>query len=118
MPGPWLRLLAVASTVGVAAVVATGASGLAHDVVAHCARLPHRNRRPLLAASGSAFVPFSLAGLSALAGAPMALHIALGAAALVATAVGAVVCVRGGESVPRTSWRDYLTLTKPRIMML
>jgi protoheme IX farnesyltransferase len=127
-PGPWLRLLAVASTVGVAAVVATGEWGLAHDVVANitlvllaavvlCARLAHGNRRTLLVASGSAFVLFSLAGLSALAGAPMALHIGLGAAALVATAVGAVVCFRG-EPVPRASWRDYLTLTKPRIMVL
>ena len=128
-PGPWLRLLAVASTVGVAAVVATGEWGLAHDVVANitlvllaavvlCARLAHQNRPTLLIASGSAFVLFSFAGLSALAGAPMALHIALGAVALVATAVGAVVCFRGGEPVPRASWRDYLTLTKPRIMVL
>src|SRR6185503_12756787 len=76
------------------------------------------NRRTLLVASGSAFVLFSLAGLSALAGAPVAVHIALGAAALVAAAVAAAVCVRGGEPVPRASWRDYLTLTKPRIMVL
>src|SRR5262249_8693510 len=34
-PGPWLRLLAIASTVGVASVVATGEWGLAHDVVAN-----------------------------------------------------------------------------------
>ena len=34
-PGPWLRLLALASTAGVAAVVATGEWGLAHDVVAN-----------------------------------------------------------------------------------
>jgi len=128
-PGPWLRLLAIASTVGVAAVVATGEWGLAHDVVANitlvllaavvvCARLAYRNRRTLLVASGSAFVLFSLAGLSALAGAPVAVHVALGAAALVAAAVAAAVCVRGGEPVPRASWRDYLTLTKPRIMVL
>ena len=80
-PGPWLRLLAIASTAGVAAVVATGEWGLAHDVVANitlvllaavvlCARLAHRNRRTLLSASGSAFLLFALAGLSALVGAP------------------------------------------------
>ena len=80
-PGPWLRLLAIASTAGVAAVVATGEWGLAHDVVANvtlvllaavvlCARLAHRNRRTLLVASGSAFGLFALAGISALAGAP------------------------------------------------
>ena len=99
-PGPWLRLLALASTAGVAAVVATGEWGLAHDVVANitlvllaavvlCARFAHRNRRTLLVASGSAFGLFALAGLSALAGAPTAVHLTLGAAALVASAVAA-----------------------------
>src|SRR6186713_3319926 len=128
-PGPWLRLLAIASTAGVAAVVATGEWGLAHDVVANitlvllaavvlCARFAHRNRRTLLVASGSAFCLFALAGLSALAGAPTAVHLTLGAAALVASAVAAAVCARGGEPVPRAAWRDYLTLTKPRIMVL
>jgi protoheme IX farnesyltransferase len=128
-PGPWLRLLAFASTAGVAAVVATGEWGLAHDVVANitlvllaavvlCARFAHRNRRTLLVASGSAFCLFALAGLSALAGAPTAVHLTLGAAALVASAVAAAVCARGGEPVPRAAWRDYLTLTKPRIMVL
>ena len=128
-PGPWLRLLSIASTAGVAAVVATGEWGLAHDVVANitlallaavvlCARLAYRNRRTLLIASGSAFALFALAGLSALLGAPTALHLTLGAAALVAATVAAAVCARGGEPVPRASWRDYLTLTKPRIMVL
>src|SRR6185503_8813589 len=28
------------------------------------------------------------------------------------------ICARGGQPVPRGSWRDYLTLTKPRIMVL
>src|SRR3954464_2720957 len=128
-PGPWLRLLAIASTAGVAAVVATGGWGLAHDVVANitlvllaavvlCARFAHRNRSTLLVAAGSAFCLFALAGLWALAGAPTAVHLTLGAVALVASAVAAAVCARGGEPVPRASWRDYLTLTKPRIMVL
>jgi protoheme IX farnesyltransferase len=128
-PGPWLRLLSVASTAGVAAVVATGEWGLAHDIVANitlvllaavvlCARLAHRNRRALLVASGSAFGLFALAGISALAGAPTAVHLTLGAAALVAAVVAAAVCMRDGEPVPRADWRDYLTLTKPRIMVL
>ena len=128
-PGPWLRLLAIASAAGVAVVVATGEWGLAHDVVANitlallaavvlCARLAHKNRRTLLVASGSALGLFALAGASALLGAPVAVHFSLGAAALVAACVAAAVCVRGGEPVPRASWRDYLTLTKPRIMVL
>jgi protoheme IX farnesyltransferase len=128
-PGPWLRLLALASTIGVAAVVATGEWGLAHDLFANVtlvllaavvlsARLAHRNRRTLLAASGSAFGLFALAGLSALAGAPSALHLALGALALAGSAVSTAILFRGGEPVPRGAWRDYLTLTKPRIMVL
>jgi protoheme IX farnesyltransferase len=128
-PGPWLRLLAIASTAGVAAVVATGEWGLAHDVVANVtlallaavvlsARLAHRHRQTLLSASGTAFVLFGLAGLSALAGAPVAVHFSLGAAALAASAVAAVVVARGGAPLPRAAWRDYLTLTKPRIMVL
>src|SRR3954469_13889513 len=128
-PGPWLRLLALASTAGVATVVATGEWGLAHDVVANitlvllaavvlCARLAHRNRKTLLVASGSALGLFALAGLSALAGAPVAVHFTLGAAALVAAVLATAVCGRAGEPVPRASWHDYLTLTKPRIMVL
>jgi protoheme IX farnesyltransferase len=128
-PGPWLRLLSIASATGVAVVVATGEWGLAHDVVANitlallaavvlCARFAHRNRRTLLVASSTALGLFALAGLSALAGAPVALHLTLGAAALVASCVAAAVCARGGEPAPRVSWRDYLTLTKPRIMVL
>jgi heme o synthase len=128
-PGPWLRLLAIAATAGVAAVVATGEWGLAHDVVANVtlallagvvltARLAHRHRRTLVAASGTAFALFALAGASALAGAPAGLHLSLGAAALVAAALAAAVCARGGAPVPRGAWRDYLTLTKPRIMVL
>jgi protoheme IX farnesyltransferase len=128
-PGPWLRLLSIASATGVAVVVATGEWGLAHDVVANitlallaavvlCARFAHRNRRTLLVASSTALGLFALAGLSALAGAPVALHLTLGAAALVASCVAAAVCARGGEPAPRVSWRDYLTVTKPRIMVL
>jgi protoheme IX farnesyltransferase len=128
-PGPWLRLLSIASAAGVAVVVGTGEWGLAHDVVANitlallaavvlCARLAHRNRRTLLVASSTALGLFALAGLSALADAPVGLHLTLGAAALVASCVAAAVGARSGEPVPRASWRDYLTLTKPRIMVL
>src|SRR5262245_60573669 len=113
-PGPWLRLLSIASAAGVAAVVATGEWGLAHDVVANvtlvllaavvlCARLAYRNRRTLLTASGSAFLLFALAGLSALVGAPTAVHLGLGAASLVAAVVAAAVCARGGEPAPRAA---------------
>jgi protoheme IX farnesyltransferase len=128
-PGPWLRLTAVAATAGVAAVVATGQWGLAHDVAAHVTvallaatllttRLAHPDRHDLLAAAAAAFLLFSLAGLAALADAPAWLHVALGAVALAAGAVSAALAFRGGTPVAAGSLRDYVTLTKPRIMVL
>ena len=128
-PGPWLRLTAIAATVGVAVVVATGSWGLAHDVAAHVtlallaatalmARLAHPDRPELLWTAAGSFIFFGAAGLAALAGAQTWLHVALGAGALTAAAVCAGVASRGGRPVPRASWRDYVTLTKPRIMAL
>jgi protoheme IX farnesyltransferase len=128
-PGPWLRLTAIAATAGVAVVVATGSWGLAHDVAANVtlallaataltARLAHADRPGLLWAAAAAFFLFAGAGLAALAGAPSGIHVALGAAALATAAVCAAIAFRGGMPVPRASWRDYLTLTKPRIMVL
>ena len=128
-PGPWLRLTAIAGTAGVAAVVATGSWGLAHDVAAHvtlallaatalAARLAHPDRPELLWSAAASFFLFAAAGLAALAEAPTWLHVALGGAALVAATVSAAVAFRGGSPVPRASWRDYVTLTKPRIMVL
>jgi hypothetical protein len=128
-PGPWLRLTALAGTAGVAVVVATGAWGLAHDVAAHItlallaatvltARLAHPDRPDLLASAATSFFLFSGAGLAALAGAPAWIHVTLGAAALAAASVATAISVRGGTPVPAGSWRDYLTLTKPRIMVL
>jgi protoheme IX farnesyltransferase len=128
-PGPWLRLTAIAAAAGVAVVVATGSWGLAHDVAANVtlallaataltARLAHPDRPTLLGSAAASFVLFSVAGLAALAGAPSWLHIALGGAALTAAVVCSAIAFRGGMPVPHASWRDYLTLTKPRIMVL
>jgi heme o synthase len=128
-PGPWLRLTAIAAGAGVAVVVATGSWGLAHDVAANVtlallaataltARLAHPDRPTLLGSAAASFVLFSAAGLAALAGAPSWLHIALGGAALTAAVVCSAIAFRGGMPVPQASWRDYLTLTKPRIMVL
>jgi heme o synthase len=113
----------------VAAVVATGRWGLAHDLAAHVtlallagvgltAWLAHRDRPALLGAALAAFALFSLAGISALAGAPAGAHVAFGALALAAAGVSAAALFRGGASAPAGSWRDYVTLTKPRIMVL
>ena len=128
-PGPWLRLLSLASVAGVALVVATGAWALAHDVTAHVtlallfavalgARLAHPDRRDLFASALAAFVLFAAAGVAGLLEAPAVVHLTLGALALAAAAVSAAAAFRGGASAPRGSWRDYVTLTKPRIMVL
>jgi protoheme IX farnesyltransferase len=128
-PGPWLRLTAVAGVAGVAVVVATGSWGLAHDVASHvtlallaatalATRLAHPDRPELLASAAASFFLFAGAGLAALADAPSWLHVALGAAALAAAVLCTAIAFRGGRPVPRASWRDYVTLTKPRIMVL
>jgi heme o synthase len=124
--GPWLRLTTLAATAGVTAVVATGQWGLAHDVSAHVtvallaavvltARLAYPT---LLVPAAGAFVLFGLAGISALAEAPAGLHLALGGLALAAAAVAAALAFRRGAPAAAGSWRDYITLTKPRIMVL
>ncbi len=139
--GPWLRLIALAAAAGVALVVVTGDWAFGHDVAAHAtfallagvtlaARFAHPDRPSLFAAAASALAAFALAGLSALAGAPAVLHLALGAVSLAAASVLAVISFRrSGEPVASPSpslllgsgpaaWRDYVTLTKPRIMVL
>jgi heme o synthase len=124
--GPWLRLLSLLATGGVAFVVATGEWGLAHDVagrvtlalltaVALAARLAHPR---LVGRAFAAVLLFAAAGLAALAGAPPAVHLALGGLALAAAALAAAAAFRRGAPIARAAWRDYVTLTKPRIMSL
>jgi heme o synthase len=110
-------------------VVGTGEWALAHDVAAHVtlallaglvltARLAHPGRPTLGVLAASAFVLFSGAGIAALAEAPAPLHLALGALALAAISLAAVAALRGSAPSSRSAWRDYVTLTKPRIMVL
>ena len=128
-PGPWYRLLSLAAVAGVAVVVGSGEWAFAHDVAAHAtlallvgviiaSRLAHPGRWDLLALPAASLVFFADAGLAALAGAPGGVHVALGAVSLTAAALAAVASFRGGEKAPRGAWRDYVTLTKPRIMVL
>jgi len=122
-PGPWLRLTAVFAGLATLLAVVSGAAslGAAHRVLAALALPPllalvvaavlvHRR---LLVPSVSALVLF---GIAALVTAPV-LHLALAAVAFAATLVLAASTYRG-EPAPRASWRDYVTLTKPRIMSL
>ena len=122
-PGPWLRLTALSAAGACCAAVVSGAMqlGAAHRVLAAVALPPlcalaaaawvaHRR---LLTPSVTALALFLAAAL--VIGRPA--HLSLAALALAAALVAVVGCFRG-EPVPRASIRDYVTLTKPRIMTL
>jgi heme o synthase len=120
-PGFWLQLAALAGVAGTVLAVASGAADVGHDVVSALA-VP-----PLAAVAVAAWwahrrllVP-SLLALS-LFGAAAALtsngvHVVLASAALAAAAVSTAQSFRGDRVSPGP-WRDYVTLTKPRIMSL
>ncbi len=122
--GPWLRATAVsAAAVSLLAVVsgATG-GGAAHRALAALALPPlcalvaaARVAHPgVLPGAGAALVLFL--ATAALPG-PPPLHVVLAAATLAASLVATVACFRGAP-VASGPWRDYVTLTKPRIMSL
>ncbi len=133
-PGPWLRLAALAGALATALVCAVAALhlGLAHRVlaaaalppllaVALAARISHpRLRRTAYAALGLFLAEVAAGGLTA-AGSPprwaVGLHVAVAAAALAAALVSAAAAFRQ-PAEGRVAWRDYLTLTKPRVMTL
>ena len=121
-PGPWLRLCGLLATAAAAATVASGSLGVVHRALAIVALPPlvalviaawtaHRELLPLTAAALGSFL---LAIGTWWAG---AVHIAAAAVALVVIAVTTARLFRG-EHVVAGSWRDYVTLTKPRIMSL
>jgi len=133
-PGPVLRLAIAAAAIATAAVVVSAALefGRGHWAAALVA-LPllvaavviARIAYPrLLAATAAALGLMLLAvatgGLVALvddARWAAALHVAAAGASLAASLVALVLSFRG-EPVPFGPWRDYVTLTKPRIMSL
>ena len=137
-PGPWLRLLAVAAAFATAVVVVTGEWARSHEAsvlvalallagVFVAARAGHAAQRALVAAAAVALVLFlvqiAVGALVALGGSAAwaeAVHVGLGAVSLAAAAVGAVLAFRDSSAVPagRARVRDYVTLTKPRIMSL
>ncbi len=122
-PGPWLRLTAVTAAAACCAAVVSGALslGAAHRVLAAIA-LP-----PLAALVAAAWVAHrrllgpALVALLAFLGAALVIskpaHLALAGLSL-ASALVLVVQTFRGEPVGRATWRDYVTLTKPRIMSL
>jgi heme o synthase len=122
-PGPWLRLSALVAAGGTVLAVASGAShpGAAHRLLAALVAPPlaalvvsawwaHRRLVPgALTASALFAAAAAFPGRDA--------HAGLAALSLAALAVVAVQSFRG-ERLARGSWRDYVTLTKPRIMSL
>jgi heme o synthase len=122
-PGPWLRLTALVAAGGTVLAVVSGAAhlGTTHRLLAAlvapplaallvCAWLAHRSLVPAVLGSAALF-----AAAAAMPG--RELHAVFAAFALAALLVVAVQSFRG-EHVEWGSWRDYVTLTKPRIMSL
>jgi protoheme IX farnesyltransferase len=133
-PGPWLRLAAFAGGIGSALAVASGALhlGVAHRVLVVIALPPlaalllagrfayPRLLRPAALAVALVIADSALGGVLAFDGSPgwaRGLHLAVAALAFAATLLVAAACYRG-EALPAGPWRDYVALTKPRIMTL
>jgi protoheme IX farnesyltransferase len=122
-PGPWLRLTALAASAATLLAVVSGAAGLgtAHRLLAALALPPLAallvaawfSYRQLLVPVLVATALFGVAALVTLRGA----HLALAGLAFAAT-LAVTALVHRPARVPFGSWRDYLTLTKPRIMTL
>jgi protoheme IX farnesyltransferase len=122
-PGPWLRLTALAAAGACGTAVLSGALhlGTAHRVLAAlvlpllCALLAAAwvAHRRLITPAAVALAAFLAAALVT----PRPAHLTLAAFAFAAALVAVAGCFRG-EPVQRASVRDYVTLTKPRIMTL
>jgi protoheme IX farnesyltransferase len=125
-PGPWLRLTALGASGGTLLAVVSGAAslGTAHRLLAALAG------PPLVALAVAAWTahrrllaPALAAGLLFAAAAAVispAAHVALAAAAFAATLVASTQTFRFQvtDCYLDGSVRDYLTLTKPRVMSL
>jgi protoheme IX farnesyltransferase len=121
-PGPWLRLTALGCAAATGLVVASGELGLAHRALALVALPPlvalavaaWTTYRPLRLPAGAALGLF-LVELATWWWSP--LHVSFAVLALAASLLAAAATYRG-VPVAAGPWRDYVTLTKPRIMSL
>ncbi|MGZ4203163.1 MAG: heme o synthase [Thermoleophilaceae bacterium] len=133
-PGPWLRLAALGGAFASALAVASGSLhlGIAHRVLVVLGLPPlvalvlasriayPRLFRPAVAALALLIAESAVGGVVAIGGRPhwaVGVHLVVAGFALAAALVAAAACYRG-EPLPTGSWRDYVTLTKPRIMSL
>ncbi|MEO5575653.1 MAG: heme o synthase [Gaiellaceae bacterium] len=121
-PGPWLLLAALLGVAGTLLAVVSGTLGIGHEYVSALAAPPlaavvvaawvaHRH---LLVPASAALVLFGLAAAVTMPG----LHVALASLSLAAALVSAAQCFAGARVSVGGPWRDYVTLTKPRIMSL
>jgi heme o synthase len=134
-PGPWLRLTAAAGAAGGALIIVTGLLDLApaHRALALIAlpppvalvlgtrEGPRTVRRAAALALGLLLVAIASGGVVRLSGqAPWARTAHLVAAGLACAAeLGALATtLTPDRGVATASWRDYVALTKPRIMSL
>jgi protoheme IX farnesyltransferase len=121
-PGPALRLCGLFATAAAVATVASGSIGLAHRTLAIVTVPPlvalvvaaWTAHRRLLPWTLGAFGSFHLAIASWWSA---EIHVVAAAAALAVIALTTAQLYRGAR-VPVGPWRDYATLTKPRIMSL
>jgi heme o synthase len=122
-PGPWLRATAATAAVAAAAAVVSGASGggMSHRLLAALAAPPLAALVVAAVLAHRRLVEPALAAVAAVALAAAVplhgLHAVLAAVALAAVAVLCAATLRGAPAA-RAPWRDYVTLTKPRIMTL
>jgi len=123
VPGPWLRLTALAASGATLLAVVSGAAalGTAHRLLAALALPPlvallvgtWLSHRRLFGAVLATTGLFGIAALVTMRGA----HLALAAIAFAASLVVTALVHRPGVAA-FGPWRDYVTLTKPRIMTL
>ena len=122
-PGPWLRLMALVASCGTLLAVVSGAAhlGATHRLLAALVAPPLAALLVSAWLTHRTLVPGTLAAaalFTAAAAAPArGAHAVLAALALAALLVVTAQSLRG-EPVPWGSWRDYVVLTKPRIMSL
>jgi heme o synthase len=122
-PSPWLRLTALAASAATLVAVVSGAAslGAAHQLLSALALPPlvavllaaWLGHRRLVVPALVSLALFGAAALITVNG----LHLTAAAIAFASTLVLTGLVFRG-QPEPIGSWRDYVTLTKPRIMSL
>jgi heme o synthase len=130
--GPWLRLVAIAAALATGLAVISGELhlGTTHRALAALALAPlvavvvaaiTAHRRLLPVAILALTLTLADMALGILVGPGQAtvlhLHLAIGVLALAAASASAISS-QSGALVVAGSWRDYLVLTKPRVMSL